>query len=90
METGLIFTGTWDIWGPSQNVLLYVKPTTIRIVEAGFAIITSRANIQQVVSDFYAQYTSRLSHLPGAGPVPDERTGRDPGHRARPAARTPR
>jgi FAD/FMN-containing dehydrogenase len=69
-ETGLIFTGTWDIWGQSQNVLLYVKPTTIRIVEAGFAIITSRANIQQVVSDFYAQYTSRLSHYQGLGQYP--------------------
>jgi FAD/FMN-containing dehydrogenase len=70
VETGLIFTGTWDIWGPSQNVLLYVKPTTVRIVEAGFAIITSRANIQQVVSDFYAQYTSRLSYYQGRGQYP--------------------
>jgi FAD/FMN-containing dehydrogenase len=70
VETGLIFTGTWDIWGPAQNVLLYVKPTTIRIVEAGFAIITSRANIQQVVSDFYTQYISRLSHYQGLGQYP--------------------
>jgi len=70
VETGLIFTGTWDIWGPSQNVLLYVKPTTIRIVEAGFAIITSRTSIQQVVSDFYTQYISRLSHYQGLGQYP--------------------
>ncbi len=68
--TGLIFTGTWDIWGQSQNVLLYVKPTTVRIVEAGFAIITSRASIQQVVSDFYTQYTSRLSYYQGLGQYP--------------------
>ena len=70
VDPGLVFTGIWDIWGQWQNVLLYVKPTTVRIVEAGFAIITSRANIQQVVSDFYTQYTSRLALLPGQGQYP--------------------
>ena len=70
VDTGLVFDGVWDIWGQSQNVLLYVKPTTVRIVEAGFAVITSRANIQQVVSDFYAQYTSRLSYYQSLGEYP--------------------
>ena len=70
VDTGLVFDGVWDIWGESQNVLLYVKPTTVRIVEAGFAIVTSRASIQQVVSDFYAQYTSRLSYYQGLGQYP--------------------
>jgi FAD/FMN-containing dehydrogenase len=67
---GLIATGTWDIWGQSQNVLLYVEPTTVRIVEAGFAVLTSRANIQQVVSDFYTQYTSLLTQYQGQGQFP--------------------
>ena len=70
VDTGLVFTGTWDIWSQWQNVLRYVKPTTVRIVEAGFAVITSRANIQQVVSDFYAQYTSRLAHYQSLGQYP--------------------
>ncbi len=70
VDTGLVFTGTWDIWSQWQNVLLYVKPTTVLIVEAGFAVLTSRANIQQVVSDFYAQYTSRLNHYAGLGQYP--------------------
>jgi FAD/FMN-containing dehydrogenase len=70
VDTGLVFTGSWDIWGQWQNVLLYVKPTTVRIVEAGFAIVTSRANIQQVVSDFYTQYTSRLAYYQGLGEYP--------------------
>jgi hypothetical protein len=47
-----------------------VKPTTVRIVEAGFAVITARANIQQVVSDFYARYTSRLNYYAGLGEYP--------------------
>jgi FAD/FMN-containing dehydrogenase len=70
VDTGLVFTGTWDIWGQWQDVLLYVKPTTVRIVEAGFAIITSRANIQQVVSDFYTQYTTLLDSYQTAGKFP--------------------
>jgi FAD/FMN-containing dehydrogenase len=70
VDTGLVFTGTWDIWGQWQNVLRYVEPTTVRIVEAGFAVITSRASIQQVVSDFYAQYTSRLDYYAGLGEYP--------------------
>jgi FAD/FMN-containing dehydrogenase len=70
VDTGLVFTGTWDIWSQWQNVLLYVKPTTVRIVEAGFAVITARSNIQQVVSDFYAQYTSRLNYYAGLGQYP--------------------
>jgi len=70
VDTGLVFTGTWDIWSQWQNVLLYVKPTTVRIVEAGFAVVTARANIQRVVSDFYAQYTSRLNYYAGQGKYP--------------------
>jgi FAD/FMN-containing dehydrogenase len=70
VDTGLVFTGTWDLWGQWQNVLLYVEPSTVRIVEAGFAIITSRASIQQVVSDFYAQYSSLLSSYAAQGQYP--------------------
>ncbi len=70
VDTGLVFDGVWDIWGQWQNMLLYVKPDTVRIVEAGYAVITSRANIQQVVSDFYAQYTSRLSYYQNLGQYP--------------------
>jgi FAD/FMN-containing dehydrogenase len=70
VDTGLVFDGVWDIWGQSQDVLLYVKPSTVRIVEAGFAVITARSSIQQVVSDFYTQYTSRLSYYQGLGQYP--------------------
>jgi FAD/FMN-containing dehydrogenase len=70
VDTGLVFTGTWDIWGQWQNVLLYVEPTTVRIVEAGFAVITARSSIQQVVSDFYTQYSSLLSSYAAQGQYP--------------------
>jgi FAD/FMN-containing dehydrogenase len=70
VDTGLVFTGTWDIWGQWHNVLRYVLPTTVRIVEAGFAVVTARSNIQRVVSDFYARYTSRLNYYAGLGQYP--------------------
>ncbi|GAA4616278.1 cholesterol oxidase substrate-binding domain-containing protein [Actinoallomurus liliacearum] len=81
--SGLITTGTWDVWGWSKNTLLYVQPTTLRIVEAGFAVLTARANIQRVVSEFYAQYVSRVNaykaqgQYPMNGPVEIRVTGLD-------------
>ncbi|MCW2947571.1 MAG: Cholesterol oxidase substrate-binding protein [Actinoallomurus sp.] len=68
--SGLIATATWDIWGWSKNTLLYVQPTTLRIVEAGYAVITSRANIQRVVSEFYAKYVSTINAYQARGQYP--------------------
>lgn len=81
--SGLITTGTWDIWGWSKNTLLYVQPTTLRIVEAGFAVLTARANVQRVVSEFYARYTARVTayraqgRYPMNGPIEIRVTGLD-------------
>lgn len=68
--SGLITTGTWDIWGWSNDVYRYVQSTTLRIVEAGFAVLTSRANIQRVVSEFYAQYVSKINDYQAVGDYP--------------------
>ncbi|WP_030410193.1 cholesterol oxidase substrate-binding domain-containing protein [Streptomyces sp. NRRL S-1448] len=82
--SGLIVTGTWDVWGWSKNSLLYVEPTTLRIVEAGWAVLTSRANVQRVVSDFYGHYKSVLAahqsrgSYPVNGPIELRITGTDP------------
>lgn len=68
--SGLITTGTWDIWGTSKNTMLYVQPTTLRIVEAGFAVLTTRANIQRVVSEFYNQYVATINSFQARGQYP--------------------
>ncbi|MFI5952308.1 cholesterol oxidase substrate-binding domain-containing protein [Cryptosporangium sp. NPDC051539] len=81
--SGLIVTGTWDIWGWSKNTLLYVQPTTLRIVEAGYAVLTSRANVQRVVNEFYVKYQERITayqaqnKFPMNGPVEIRVTGVD-------------
>ena len=68
--SGLITTGTWDVWGWTKNLYLYVQPTTLRIVEAGFAVLTARANVQRVVSEFYAKYTATLTAHQNQGTYP--------------------
>ncbi|GAA3222244.1 cholesterol oxidase substrate-binding domain-containing protein [Actinocorallia longicatena] len=68
--SGLIVTGTWDIWGKSKNTWLWVERTTLRIVETGFAVITSRANIQRVVHEFYVKYRATVEAYKAQGKYP--------------------
>ncbi|TQS41917.1 cholesterol oxidase substrate-binding domain-containing protein [Cryptosporangium phraense] len=81
--SGLIVTGTWDIWGWSKNLLLYVQPTTLRIVEAGYAVLCARSNVQRVVHEFYVEYQERITayqaqnKFPMNGPVEIRVTGVD-------------
>jgi FAD/FMN-containing dehydrogenase len=58
--TGLLATASADIWGWSKNLLLYIRPSTLRATANGYAIMTSRASIQRVVSELAAFYQSRL------------------------------
>ena len=70
ISAGLIATGSWDLWGWSSDMLVYVRPTTLRITSTCWNVITSRANVQQVVSDFYAQYTAQLAAYQAQGLYP--------------------
>ena len=70
VTTGLVVTGTWDLWGPSMNTLLYVLPSTLRVTSGGWTIITARSSIQQVISDFYTQYNSLVNSYASAGNYP--------------------
>ena len=85
VDLGLVFDGIWDIWGQSQNTLLYVKPTTVRIVEAGLRDHHLASQHPAGGQRLLRPVHQPAGLLPGPGPVPDERAGRDPGHRARPA-----
>lgn len=67
---GLISTLSYDIWGWSKNTLLYVKPTTLRVTANGYAVITSRANIQRVVNEFATTFNTKLAAYQAAGKFP--------------------
>jgi FAD/FMN-containing dehydrogenase len=81
--SGLLATGSADIWGPSMNLLLYVRPTTLRMTTSGYAIVTRRAEIQRVVSEFYAHLSQaigdyqRRDQYPINGPLEVRVTGLD-------------
>ncbi|MEU8138886.1 cholesterol oxidase substrate-binding domain-containing protein [Streptodolium elevatio] len=70
VSAGLIATTSWDLWGWSKNTMLYVKPTTMRVHANGYAVLTKRANIQKVVSEFYTYYKSALDAYAGQGRYP--------------------
>lgn len=75
--------GGADLWGPSKNLLLYVKPTTLRVTANGYAILTRRRDIQKVVAQFVAFYQARITadaakgEYPANGPLEIRVTGLD-------------
>ncbi|MFG2743699.1 cholesterol oxidase substrate-binding domain-containing protein [Streptomyces chartreusis] len=67
---GLVATLSADIWGPSQNTLLYLRPTTLRIATNGCAVLTGRGEVQRVVAEFTAFYQERLAAYAARGRFP--------------------
>jgi Cholesterol oxidase, substrate-binding len=45
-----------DIWGTSKDVLLYVRPATLRVTANGYAILTRRRHVQRVIGEFADRY----------------------------------
>ncbi|WP_407699481.1 cholesterol oxidase substrate-binding domain-containing protein [Streptomyces broussonetiae] len=93
---GLAATDSADLWGPSKNTLLYVRPTTLRVSANGYAVLTSRAGVQRVVHEFTARYRELLAayaargRFPVNGPVEIRVTGLDdPADPGVPGARAP-
>ncbi|MFI1727276.1 cholesterol oxidase substrate-binding domain-containing protein [Streptomyces sp. NPDC020489] len=67
---GLVATLSADIWGPSKNTLLYIRPTTLRVHANGYAVLTSRDQVQRVVAEFTAFYRERLTAYAALGRFP--------------------
>ncbi|WP_037605308.1 cholesterol oxidase substrate-binding domain-containing protein [Streptacidiphilus rugosus] len=68
--SGLITTGTWDIWGWAKNTQLYVKPTTLQVTANGYAMLCARSDLQRVVSEFYSYLSGQLATYKAAGQYP--------------------
>ncbi len=95
-QAGLLFDISLNLWGWSGNLLNYIKPSTLRVTANGYAIITSRSNVQQVIADFAAQYQKQIAkyvsrgQYPINGPVEIRVTGLDnPADVAAPGAVAP-
>ncbi len=67
---GLTFEGGYDIWGASKNLLLYVRPTTLRVTANGYAIVTRRSNVQRVLHEFVQKYDALVETYRDRGEYP--------------------
>lgn len=83
VNVGLGATISGDLWGWSKDLLMYVKPDTLRVTANGYAIITKRSNIQLVLNDFVKKYEEMvreyesLNSYPMNGPIEIRVTGLD-------------
>ncbi|MFE2052799.1 cholesterol oxidase substrate-binding domain-containing protein [Streptomyces sp. NPDC059459] len=59
-----------DLWGASRNLLEYVRPTTLRETANGYAVLTRRADVQWVVSQFADFYRTLLTQYAARGEYP--------------------
>jgi FAD/FMN-containing dehydrogenase len=88
VRAGLPATGSADIWGPSRTTLYYIRESTLRVDEHGYAVLTKRSNVQRVLHAFAAFHERRLSELraqglfPINGPVEMRSCGVDHPHHA--------
>ncbi|MGW0949321.1 cholesterol oxidase substrate-binding domain-containing protein [Streptomyces sp. NPDC002623] len=67
---GLVATLSADVWGPSKNTLLYIRPTTLRVHANGYAVLTRRDRVQRVVAGFTEFYRERLTAYAALGRFP--------------------
>ncbi|MGW1784055.1 cholesterol oxidase substrate-binding domain-containing protein [Streptomyces sp. NPDC002143] len=67
---GLVATLSADVWGPSKNTLLYIRPTTLRVHANGYAVLTRRDRVQRVVAEFTEFYRERLTAYAALGRFP--------------------
>jgi FAD/FMN-containing dehydrogenase len=67
---GLVATQTSDIWGWAKDVLLYVKPTTLRFTANGYAVLTSRDQVQTIINAFTTGLSDLLATYQAAGDYP--------------------
>jgi FAD/FMN-containing dehydrogenase len=67
---GLPATASVDLWGWAKNTQLYVKPSTLRLTANGYAVLTTRDRVQQVVSAFYDYLSATLERYRAEGRFP--------------------
>ena len=59
-----------DIWGPSKDVLLYIQDTTLKVTANGYAVQLRKADLQQAVHDFIAEYNDLIARYQQQGEYP--------------------
>lgn len=61
--------GLTDLWGPSKDLLIYVRDTTLRVTANGYAVLMKKDQVQQAIADFTTQFVSLLVQFQNAKPT---------------------
>jgi FAD/FMN-containing dehydrogenase len=70
VAAGLTATSAGDLWGPSKNLLLWLKPTTLRVHHFSYVVVTRRDQVQRVVSDYAAKFLELRDAYQAQGKYP--------------------
>lgn len=70
VKDGLDLTYSRDLWGPAYHTQLYVRPTALKVISSGHAILCRRADVQQVISSAAKIYNDLLQSYAAAGKFP--------------------
>lgn len=66
----LVLSAKYYIWGKSKNLLLYIKPQTLRVTANGYAVHCKRADVQRVINEFYVAFKTKRDAYQTAGKYP--------------------
>lgn len=66
----LYWGGLTDLWGPSKDLMIYVKDETLRVTANGYAVLMKKNEVQQAVADFTAKFVDMLVQFQNAQPDP--------------------
>ena len=70
VASGLLATGTSDLWGWSKDLLFYLRAATLRVVAGGGVVVTRRDNIARVINEFTTWLHERMTHYASLGQYP--------------------
>ncbi|GMA18263.1 hypothetical protein GCM10025862_02840 [Arsenicicoccus piscis] len=70
VQGGLLSSLTSDLWGSAKDLLLYVRPTTLRVTANGYAVLYRRADVQGVLHEIYTTYTTLVDRYAAGGRYP--------------------
>ncbi len=69
-STALYLGGLTDLWGPSKDLMIYVKDTTLRVTANGYAVLMKKDQVQQAIADFTTEFVSLLVQFQNKGLYP--------------------
>ena len=69
-KTALYIGNLTNLWGPSKNTLLYVKDSTLRVTANGYVVLMKKAQVQQAIADFTAEFVNTLVQFQNNGLYP--------------------